>query len=67
MRLKAITRHYDDNLFAECITHENVEDCVKHATSAAPGSNGVKYAHIKALGESDKLNDILWSVERRYP
>ena len=35
--MAAITRHYDDTLFTECITHENVEDCVKHATSSAPG------------------------------
>ena len=65
--MAAITRQYDDTLFTECITHENVSDCVKHATSSAPGPDGVRYAHIKALEESDlrefagKLNDSLWS------
>ena len=64
--MTAITRNYDENLFTEFITYENVEYCAKHTTSSAPG---VRYAHIKALEEADlralaeKLNDSLWSGE----
>ena len=67
--MTAITRNYDENLFTEFITYENVEYCAKHTTSSAPGPDGVRYAHIKALEEADlralaeKLNDSLWSGE----
>ena len=65
--MAAITQHYDDTLFTQFITYEDVEYCAKHTTSSAPGPDGVRYAHIKALEENDlralaeKLNDSLWS------
>ena len=60
--MTAITRNYDENLFTEFITYENVEYCAKHTTSSAPGPDGVRYTHIKAHAEAEKL-DSLWSGE----
>ena len=65
--MAATTQHYDDTVFTQFITSQDVENCVKGATSSAPGPNGVRFSHIKTLEEDDlrefasKLNDSLWS------
>ena len=65
--MAAITQHYDDTVFTQFITSQDVEDCAKCATSSAPGPDGVRYSHIKTWEQGDlcefasKLNDSLWS------